>query len=55
MLLAADAENLFSASRGNSHEVWRPEYTTADSLGSPIGTYGVLGNGVYRRDSQTVV
>ena len=50
MLLAADAENLFSASIGYSHEVWWPEYTTANSLGSPIRAYRVLRNGVYRRD-----
>jgi hypothetical protein len=50
MLLAARGENLFSASIGYSQEVWWPEYATANSLGSPIGAYRVLRNGVYRRD-----
>jgi hypothetical protein len=50
MLLAAGRKNLFSASIGYSHEVWWPEYTTANSLGSPIRAYRVLRNGVYRRD-----
>jgi Hypothetical glycosyl hydrolase family 15 len=50
MLLAAHGKNLFSASIGYSREVWWPEYTTANSLGEPIGAYRVLRNGVYRRD-----
>jgi hypothetical protein len=50
MLLAARGKNLFSASIGYSREVWWPEYTTANSLGRPLGAYRVLRNGVYRRD-----
>ncbi|HEY2600288.1 MAG TPA: putative glycoside hydrolase [Thermoleophilaceae bacterium] len=50
MLLAAGGENLFSASTDYSHEVWWPDYAIAGALGSPLGRYRVLPNGVYRRD-----
>ena len=50
MLLVADGENLYSASTGYSREVWWPEYRTANALGTPLGPYRVLRNGVYRRD-----
>jgi Hypothetical glycosyl hydrolase family 15 len=50
MLLAADGENLYSASTNYSKEVWWPEYRTANRLGRPLGPYRVLPNGVYRRD-----
>jgi hypothetical protein len=50
MLLAAGGENLFSASKGYSNEVWWPEYRTANALGAPLGRYRVLRNGIYRRD-----
>jgi len=50
MLLAANGENLFSASEGAyTTEVWWPEYRTARSLGSPTGRYRVLRGGIYRR------
>lgn len=49
MLLVARGENLFSASVGYSREVWWPEYVTASALGSPVGPYRVLRNGVYQR------
>ena len=50
MLLVAGGKNLYSASRGYAHEVWWPEYTSANALGSPLGGYRRLRNGVYRRD-----
>ena len=50
MLLVANGENLYSASTGYSREVWWPEYRTANALGTPLGPYRVLRNGVYRRD-----
>jgi hypothetical protein len=50
MLLVERGDNLFSASIGYRHATWWPEYATASSLGTPIGAYRVLGNGVYRRD-----
>jgi hypothetical protein len=50
MLLVAGSENLFSASTTYSHEVWWPEYATAESLGRPIGPYRLLHNGVFRRE-----
>jgi hypothetical protein len=50
MLLVAGGKNLFSASVGYSHEVWWPEYRTANSLGRPVEGFHVLRDGVYRRD-----
>jgi hypothetical protein len=50
MLLVAGGRNLFSASRSSTHEVWWPEYTTTNALGSPLGRYRKLRNGAYRRD-----
>lgn len=50
MLLATGGKNLFSASTGYTHEVWWPEYATAEALGRPLGAYRALRNGVYRRE-----
>jgi len=50
MLLAANGNNSFYASAHYATEVWWPEYTTARSLGSPLGAYRILRNGVYRRN-----
>ncbi|HEY3763972.1 MAG TPA: putative glycoside hydrolase [Gaiellales bacterium] len=52
MLLAADGENLYSASTGYRREVWWPEDRAANDLGRPLGGYRVLRDGVYRRDFQ---
>jgi hypothetical protein len=49
MLLAANGENKFYASTDYSHEVWWPEYTAARRLGTALGRFSVLPNGVYRR------
>jgi hypothetical protein len=50
MLLVAGGENLYSASKGAySHEVWWPEYRTANALGRPSAPFRVLENGIYRR------
>lgn len=50
MLLAANGKSSFYASAHYAREVWWPEYTTAKSLGRPLGAYRVLRNGVYRRN-----
>jgi putative glycosyl hydrolase-like family 15 (GHL15) protein len=50
MLLAANGNNSFYASAHYATEIWWPEYTTAKSLGRPLGEYRILRNGVYRRD-----
>jgi hypothetical protein len=49
MLLAADGTSRFYASAKYSSEVWWPEYSTAKSLGRPLGAFSVLRSGVYRR------
>jgi hypothetical protein len=49
MLLAANGENKFYASTDYSHEVWWPEYTATKRLGSALGRFSVLPNGVYQR------
>ncbi len=51
MLLAAGGTASYSTSNTDyvTNENWFPEYTTAESLGAPTGTYTVLPNGVYER------
>jgi hypothetical protein len=51
MLLVAGGYSSYSTSNTNltSDEAWYPEYTTAQALGSPSGSYEQLGNGVYKR------
>jgi hypothetical protein len=49
MLLAANGTSRFYASTKYSTEVWWPEYSTARSLGRPLGGFRVLGNGVFLR------
>jgi hypothetical protein len=51
MLLAAEGHSSYATSNGNvlSYEVWYPEYTDAQRLGGPLGTYSRRQNGVYQR------
>ncbi len=51
MMLAADGNTTYSTSNNcyASCEQFIPEYTTADQLGAPVGSYMQLPNGVYER------
>ncbi len=51
MMLAAGGLASYSTANGNytNYETWYPEYTTAQQLGAPLGTYFQLANGVYER------
>ena len=50
-MLASGGETSYSTSNGcySTCEVWYPEYTTAQQLGGPIGSYTTLPNGVWER------
>jgi hypothetical protein len=54
-MLATNGSASYSTSNSNytSQENWFPEYSTAQSLGAPLGTYQVLANGVYERTFST--
>jgi hypothetical protein len=51
MLVTGSGRSTYSTSNGcySSCETWYPEYTTAQQLGAPVGTYTRLSNGVYWR------
>jgi hypothetical protein len=51
MLLVGDGDALYSTANANfdGYEKWYPEYTTAEGLGTPLGAYAKLTNGVYQR------
>jgi hypothetical protein len=51
LMLIANGNSTYSTSNNcySSCEVWYPEYTTANQLGAPVGSYFQLPNGVYER------
>src|SRR5581483_4306631 len=51
LMLVADGHSTYSTSNNcyASCEVFYPEYTTANQLGAPVGSYFQLPNGVYER------
>lgn len=54
MMLIANGEASYSTSNScySTCEVWYPEYTTAQQLGAPLGSYTILADGAYERRFQ---
>jgi hypothetical protein len=51
MLLVAGGHTSYSTANGNylGYQAWYPEYSAAERLGAPLGSYRRLANGVYER------